>query len=113
MRRKRASGLLRVKYCDLDTPEERQVLVEWANKGIKGIKADFFDSEDPDTLAGFKAIYEMAADNHLIVNCHGASKPTGERHTYPNVLNREAVNGEEYGGFWVNQAVILGLYPKL
>lgn len=95
-----------VKYCDLDTPEERQVLVEWANKGIKGIKADFFDSEDPDTLAGFKAIYEMAADNHLIVNCHGASKPTGERHTYPNVLNREAVNGEEYGGFWVNQAVI-------
>lgn len=95
-----------VKYCDLDTPEERQVLVEWANKGIKGIKADFFDSEDPSTIAGFKAIYEIAAENHLIVNCHGASKPTGERHTYPNVLNREAVNGEEYGGFWVNQAVI-------
>ncbi len=93
-----------VKYCDLDTPEERQVLVEWAKKGIKGIKADFFDSEDQETLKGFKAIYEICAENHMIVNCHGASKPTGERRTYPNVINREAVNGEEYGGFWMSGA---------
>ena len=90
---------------DLDTPEEREILTEWAQKGIKGIKADFFDSEDQKTLAGFKAIYEKCAENHLIVNCHGAGKPTGENRTYPNVINREAVNGEEYGGLWVNGAV--------
>ena len=93
-----------VKYIDLDTPEEREVLTEWAQKGIKGIKADFFDSEDQKTLEGFKAIYEKCAENHLIVNCHGAGKPTGENRTYPNVINREAVNGEEYGGLWVNGA---------
>ena len=95
-----------VKYVDLDTPEEREILREWAAKGIKGIKADFFDSEDPKTLEGFKAIYELCAECHLIVNCHGAGKPTGERRTWPNVINREAVNGEEYGGFWVNNAVV-------
>ena len=94
-----------VKYYDLDTPEERAILDEWADMGIKGIKADFFDSEDPATLAGYKAIYEKCAENRLIVNCHGASKPTGERRTYPNVINREAVNGEEYGGFWLNAAM--------
>ena len=95
-----------VKYYDLDTPEEREILDEWAEMGIKGIKADFFDSEDTATLEGYRAIYEKCAENHLIVNCHGASKPTGERRTYPNVINREAVNGEEYGGFWLNA----GLY---
>ncbi len=94
-----------VKYCDLDTPKEREVLVEWAKKGIKGIKADFFDSEDQTTIADLAEIYRICAENHLIVNCHGACKPTGERRTFPNVINREAVNGEEYGGFWINAAV--------
>lgn len=94
-----------VKYIDLDTPEEREILREWAAKGIKGIKADFFDSEDQATIEDFKAIYEMCAECHLMVNCHGANKPTGERRTYPNVINREAVNGEEFGAFWVKDAV--------
>lgn len=103
---KGVSFIVWVKYVDLDTPEEREILREWAAKGIKGIKADFFDSEDQATLEDFKAIYELCAECHLLVNCHGAGKPTGERRTYPNVINREAVNGEEFGGFWVKDAVI-------
>lgn len=97
-----------VKYIDLDTPEEREILREWADMGIKGIKADFFDSEDQATMDGFKAIYERCAECRLIVNCHGAGKPTGERRTYPNVINREAVKGEEYphSGFLTGQAAI-------
>ena len=97
-----------VKYIDLDTPEEREILREWADMGIKGIKADFFDSEDQATMDGFKAIYERCAECRLIVNCHGAGKPTGERRTYPNVINREAVKGEEYprSGFLLGQAAI-------
>lgn len=90
---------------DLDTPEELDVLNEWAAKGIKGIKADFFDNEDQITIDNYKRIYERCAELKLVVNCHGANKPTGERRTYPNVINREAVNGEEFGGFWVNAAV--------
>ncbi len=95
-----------VKYVDLDTPEEREILREWAAKGIKGIKADFFDNEDQQTMADLKAIYEMCGECHLLVNCHGAGKPTGERRTYPHVINREAVNGEEFGAFFVRDAVI-------
>lgn len=94
-----------VKYEDLDTPEEREILREWAAMGIKGIKADFFDSEDPKTMDDFRAIYEICADCHLLVNCHGSGKPTGERRTYPNVLSREAVDGEEFGEFRVANAV--------
>ena len=95
-----------VKYADLNTPEEREILREYAAKGVKGIKADFFDSEDQTTLSDMNEIYRICAESHLLLNCHGASKPAGERRTYPNVINREAVKGEEYGKYFVNQAVI-------
>lgn len=95
-----------IKYADLDTPEEREALREYASKGIKGIKADFFDSEDQTTMSDLSEIYRLCAECRLLLNCHGAGKPTGERRTYPNVINREAVKGEEYGKYFVNQAVI-------
>lgn len=96
----RGVGIIAWVLCnDLDTPEEREVLQEWADKGIKGIKVDFFDSEDQDHIGYYQAIYEACAKAGLIVNCHGANKPTGERMMWPNIINREAVNGEEYGGY--------------
>jgi len=91
--------LVWVKYIDLNTEERLDILNEWAEMGIKGIKADFFDNENQATLAQMKKIYERCAELKLVVNCHGANKPTGERVYYPNILNREAVNGEEYGGY--------------
>ncbi len=98
--------ILWIKYADLNTPEEREVLREYAAKGVKGIKADFFDSENQATMSDMNEIYKICSECHLLVNCHGASKPAGERRTYPNVINREAVKGEEYGKYFVNQAVI-------
>ena len=95
-----------IKYADLDTPEEREALREYAAKGIKGIKADFFDSEDQITMSDLREIYRICAEARLMLNCQGAGKPTGERRTYPNVVNREAVRGEDYGKYFVNQAVI-------
>lgn len=100
-------GLIVWVLCnDLNTPEEREVLEEWAAKGIKGIKADFFDSEDADMIQNFKAIYEKCVECKLIANIHGANKPTGERQSYPNIINREAVNGEEYGGYSTSNTTI-------
>lgn len=68
-----------IKYADLDTPEEREALREYAAKGIKGIKADFFDSEDQITMSDLREIYRICAEAHLMLNCHSAGKPTGER----------------------------------
>ncbi len=100
-------GLIVWVLCnDLNTPEEREILEEWAAKGIKGIKADFFDSEDPQMIQNYKAIYEKCVECKLIANIHGANKPTGERMYYPNIINREAVNGEEYGGYSTSNTVI-------
>ena len=91
--------LVWVKYIDLNTTERLDFLNELAGYGVKGIKADFFENEDQATLAQMKAIYERCAELKLVVNFHGANKPTGERIQYPNLLNREAVNGEECGDY--------------
>ena len=85
-----------VKYVDLDTAAEREILSEWADKGIKGIKADFFDSEAVDKIDCLEAIYNKCAEEKLLVNIHGGNKPTGERRTWPNVINRESIHGQEW-----------------
>jgi len=85
-------------YRNLDTPDKRQELAQWAAKGIKGIKVDFFESESQSQLKIYDAIAQAALDNHLMVNFHGANKPSGERRTYPHIITREAVRGAEYAG---------------
>ncbi|MBE6638833.1 MAG: hypothetical protein E7616_05190 [Ruminococcaceae bacterium] len=95
-----------VKFRDLDTPEEREILAEWADIGIRGIKADFFESESVERIDGLEAIYQKCAEEHLIVNIHGANKSTGERATWPNVINRESLKGQEYGGVWSTDTTV-------
>lgn len=98
--------LVWVKHVDLDTDKEREVLREWAQMGIKGIKADFFDTEAQVNIADMQKIYEICMEEHLVVNFHGANKPTGERASYPGVINRESLNGQEYGGVWSTNTTI-------
>src|SRR5438552_1254731 len=43
----------------------------------------------------YRAALEGAAEHRLMVDFHGANKPTGEARTWPNELNREAVSGME------------------
>lgn len=100
-------GLIAWVLCnDLNTPEKRKVLKEWADIGIKGIKADFFDRESQDIMKIYSEIYKVCAENHLIANLHGSNKPTGEVRTYPHILNREAIRGEEYNNFSAQQTTI-------
>ena len=81
----------------LDTPEERESRFSiWSEMGIKGIKADFFDGEHQSEIQEYRAIYEDLAKYHMIGIMHGCNKPTGDTRTYPNILSREAVRGDEF-----------------
>ena len=64
--------------------------------GVKGIKVDFMDRDDQRIVDYYWRIAEEAAKRRLLVNFHGAYKPTGLRRAYPNVLTREGVLGLEY-----------------
>ncbi|WPV01486.1 glycoside hydrolase family 97 protein [Mucilaginibacter sp. cycad4] len=67
--------------------------------GIAGIKIDFMDRDDQQMVNWYRRIIQTAAKYHLMVDFHGAFKPDGIERTYPNMITREGVLGEEYSKF--------------
>ncbi|MCX2477764.1 glycoside hydrolase family 97 protein [Pedobacter sp. MC2016-15] len=67
--------------------------------GIAGIKIDFMDRDDQEMVNWYKKIIKAAAEHHLMVDFHGAYKPDGIIRTYPNMITREGVMGEEWSKF--------------
>lgn len=110
-------------FANGDADILRAKLDEWKSFGVAGIKIDFFDgqnannpshySEDINTIKWYETIYQETARRQMIVNCHGTNKPTAERRRYPNVLNREAVYGNEFivvdSSITVNQMFVRGV----
>ncbi len=62
---------------------------------IKGIKVDFMQRADQQMVNIYEKIARKAALHQLIVDFHGAYKPSGLRRKYPNVLTYEGVKGLE------------------
>lgn len=72
-----------------------EVCKYYSEIGIKGFKVDFIDRDDQKAVNFYYKMAETAAKYHLIIDFHGAYKPTGLNRTYPNVLNFEGVYGLE------------------
>ncbi len=66
---------------------------EW---GVAGIKVDFMQRDDQPMVNYYWKVAEEAAKRQLLVDFHGAYKPSGLRRAYPNVLTREGVLGLEH-----------------
>lgn len=97
--------LLWKRSSELNTPVQRATFFQQlTNYGVAGFKADFFDFGGVHPAAKERVklqedILREAAAYRLVVNFHGASKPTGQFRTYPNLLQVEAVFGkEQYAG---------------
>ena len=77
----------------------REILRRWKDIGFAGIKVDFFESDEQSMMLKYQYLLEVAGEVGLMCNFHGATKPTGLRRTYPNLLSREGVfGGENY--YW-------------
>ena len=72
-----------------------EVLAQYQRLGIKGIKVDFMDRDDQQMVAFFHRLMRTAAAHKLMVNMHGAYRPTGLNRTWPNSLTQEGVLGAE------------------
>lgn len=66
--------------------------VKW---GAVGIKVDFMQRDDQWMVNYYYRIADEAAKRKLLVDFHGAYKPTGLYRTYPNVITNEGVKGLE------------------
>lgn len=63
--------------------------------GVKGIKMDFMNRDDQEMVDFYYEVARKAADHKMLVDFHGAYKPTGWIRTFPNVLTSEGVAGLE------------------
>ena len=64
--------------------------------GVSGVKVDFMERDDQEMVNFYQEMASKAARYHLVVDFHGAYKPTGLRRAYPNLLTREGIMGMEY-----------------
>ncbi len=80
----------------LSTPEQREeFFTKLHSLGVAGSKIDFLDHEAKEVIDHYEALLKKAAENQMVVNFHGANKPTGRARTWPNEVVREAVRGME------------------
>ncbi|MCQ2142883.1 MAG: glycoside hydrolase family 97 protein [Bacteroidales bacterium] len=79
-------------YKDIDRVFDK--FNEW---GVKGMMVDFMNRDDQEMIRIQEDILRKAADHHLFIQFHGASKPSGLVRTYPNEFTREGtLNYEVY-----------------
>ncbi|MFB6318962.1 glycoside hydrolase family 97 catalytic domain-containing protein [Saccharicrinis sp. FJH54] len=63
--------------------------------GVAGIKVDFMQRADQLMVEYYEKVAREAAKHKLLVDFHGAFKPSGIEAVYPNVVNYEGVKGLE------------------
>lgn len=83
-------------YTDVNRSDFDKACALYESWGIAGIKIDFMDSDDQEMVNWYHRVVKTAAAHHLMVDFHGAYKPDGFRRTYPNLVTREGVLGNEY-----------------
>lgn len=89
----------------LNTPDARRKEMTWLKeKGVAGIKVDFFKGDDVKSVNYYLDLLEEAARQRLLITFHGATVPRGWQRTYPHLMTVEAV----YGAEWYNNAKRLG-----
>lgn len=81
-------------WCTLDRQRET-VLPKFQEWGVAGVKVDFMDRDDQVVVDFYERMAKATAEHRLLLDFHGAFKPTGLRRQYPNLLTREGVAGME------------------
>lgn len=72
-----------------------EILDLYKSWGVKGIKVDFMARAEQYMVNFYTRTAEACARRELLVDFHGAYKPTGLERTYPNVISYEGVHGLE------------------
>ena len=71
------------------------ILDIYAAWGAKGIKVDFMARSEQYMVNFYERTAKACADRKLLVDFHGAFKPSGMARAYPNIINHEGVKGME------------------
>jgi alpha-glucosidase len=80
----------------IDSAVYKRDFPKYAAMGLVGLKIDFIDRDDQFAVKWYEDIAKTAAENHLMIDFHGAFKPSGLERTWPNQITREGIQGDEY-----------------
>lgn len=72
-----------------------EALDQFQKWGVKGIKIDFMQRDDQWMVNFYEKIARECAQRQMLVDFHGAYKPSGLDRKYPNVISYEGVKGME------------------
>lgn len=86
--------ILWVLWNPLDEKLE-EVLDLFKSWGVKGIKVDFMQRAEQYMVNFYTRAAEACAKREMLIDFHGAYKPTGMERTYPNIISYEGVHGME------------------
>ena len=81
---------------DVGIEETFSRLEKW---GVVGVKTDFLERQDQEMVNWCERVCRAAARHRIMVNFHGSFKATGAERTWPNMITREAVRGNEMNIF--------------
>ena len=79
-----------------DPQARREYFLKAVEAGVVGIKIDFPPPASREVANWYFDVAKDAANVHLMIDFHGANKPSGMERTWPNVITREGVRGHEY-----------------
>ncbi len=87
-----------VNSSDVTTAAQRATYFQNAkNAGLVGLKIDFPGAPNTTWVQWYDDTLTDAATYQLMVDFHGAVKPTGRERTWPQEVSREAISGREGG----------------
>jgi alpha-glucosidase len=107
----RQRGVKTILWSSRAQVQDPQKLKEWydlCNRvGVVGVKIDFFDHEHKEVIDLYEMMARAAAEHKLLVDFHGANKPTGLERTYPNIVGIEGIRGMEFYPPYAQHDVVL------
>jgi alpha-glucosidase len=95
--RQRGVGIILWRHSNAPRePQRQREFFEMCRRtGVAGAKIDFFDHEHKEVIDLYETLVKLGAEHKLIIDFHGANKPTGLERTWPNLLGVEAIRGME------------------
>jgi len=86
-------------WSTLESNGVENVFSVYEKWGVRGVKIDFMDRQDQEMVNWYSKVVACAARHKIMVNFHGAFKPTGMNRTWPNQITREGILGNEFNKF--------------
>ncbi len=98
-------------YASLKDDAIRKAFFEQMHQvGLAGLKIDYIDKEGIDQVRFYEKALRDGLATHLMIDFHGANKPTGYNRRFPNEITREGIYGQEWRTYTpqgpVNNAII-------